>query len=230
MNTEDLFLPRDLVPIGENRYAKQNYTGKYKPEIFWNEMGKVYLEIFLDENGKFKKDYLQLNMENFVKRLYNLEPKKVLEVGCGFGRCLTFANENVKCIERLEGIEFSPTMIEKSKSFLKRFDKKGKIRITQADARDIPYKDKEFDLIYTHVCLTHIRPIDIPKVVSEISRVSAKWIIHIERFAFPYEHANPHRWSHLLVPMYLDLGWAVHEHDILNKKHYTRVLTLKRGE
>ncbi len=230
MNTEDLFLPRDLISNNDDNPTKKNYTGIYEPEVFWNEMGKVYLNTFMDKDSKLKGDHLKLNMKDLVGRLYILQPKTVLEIGCGFGRCLSFAKENVKCIERLEGIEFSPTMIEKSKHFLGKYDEKGEIRITQADARDIPFKDKEFDLIYTHVCLTHIPPKFIPKVVSEISRVASKWIIHMERFVFPYEHATQHRWSHLLAPMYLDLGWEIHEHDIINKEHYTKVLTLKRGE
>ena len=55
-------------------------------------------------------------------------------------------------------------------------------------------------------------------------------IVHIERFNYEYEHPNPHRWSHLLPPFYLDLGWKIHEYDMLTKnpEHNTKALVLRK--
>lgn len=227
MKKDNYFLPKDLDGMYVNN-EKLNYTGKYNPEFFWKDMGKHYLEKFCDTNGKIMPDRFRLNMECFVTRLKEIKPTNVLEVGCGFGRCLTFVRENVESVKKLVGIEHSDTMIESSKDFLKHYHKTGGIDIVKANAKDIPFENNSFDLVYSHVCLSHIPPEDIPRVTSEISRIATKWIIHIERFAYPYEHSNPHRWSHLLAPYYLDMGWRVHECDIVNKKHKTNILVLRR--
>ena len=130
-------------------------------------------------------------------------------------------------LKEIHGLEHSSTMIEDSKVFLKNFDGKEGIKIVQGRAQELPFEDNAFDLIYTHVCLTHIPPKDIPKVTQEIARVSKKFIVHVERFAYPYEHPNPHRWSHMLAPFYLDMGFEVVENDIIHKEYCTNILVLK---
>jgi len=74
----------------------------------------------------------------------------------------------------------------------------------------------------THVCLTHIPPQFIGQVTSEISRVTKKWIIHMERYAFMYEHPSQHRWSHLIPPFYIDTQkWDLWECGPVKKNDYT---------
>lgn len=240
--TEEPFTPYNLSETYSHR-IKENYTGYYEPESFWAEMGKYYLKTFIS-NSKEESDTkdedefklnskgsrLELNAQQLIARLRALNPIKILEVGCGFGRLIPFIIGNVPSVEELIGVEFSSTMIENSKLYLKHYDTQGKTKIIQGDARDLPFEGKHFDTTYTHVCLTHIPPKYIDKVTREISRVTKKWIVHIERFAYLYEHPNPHRWSHMIIPHYLNLGWKVHEYDEMHKEHKTKILVLKKED
>ena len=215
------FKPTDLKGMYNERPEKENYAGVYNPESFWDEYGKVYISTF---NGKF-----DLNTQHLIARIDKTEPESVLEVGCGFGRNLPFVAENVPSIKRLVGVEFSKTMLERSEYYFNAFEKKySQIELVNANAKELPFKDDEFDTVYSHVCLTHIPPMDISKVTSEISRVAKKWIIHIERFNFLYEHPNNHRWSHCLPPFYLDKGWDLWENDIIHIAHCTNAIVFKK--
>lgn len=231
MNLE--FTPQDMWKATYD-HKKANYLGEYHPKSFWEEWGKYYLETFTSPQNKDGKstlleNRLLLNLHELLARIQRLEPESVLEVGCGFGRCLPFVLDNVPSIKRLVGIEFASTMFKSAEPYLKAYYRGDEIKLIQGDASNLPFKDNEFDLIYTHVCLTHIPPGRIPRVTSEIARVARKWIIHIERFNFLFEHPNQHRWSHCLPPFYLSKKWDLHEGEALTKKpdHHTKIYVFK---
>ncbi len=208
--------------------TKGDYIGIYNPESFWETYGNIYLGLF--DN---KEDNFRLNVQPLISRIYNIKPKSILEVGCGFGRNIPFIKGNVPGIERFVGLEFSKTMLDKSEEYFKVFKSDefnpNEVELINADARDMPFEDNAFDLVYTHVCLTHIPPKYIKQVTEEIARVSKKWIIHFERFNYMYEHPNQHRWSHCLPPFYLCLDWELWEQDIVNKKHFTNAIVFKKN-
>lgn len=229
MNEKKVFGVQDLAAwIKKEPVA--DYTCVYEPEYFWKELGKVYIETFKNADGQLKDDALSLNIKCLIPRIGGIKPDTILEVGCGFGRCLSYVAHNIKEAKKIYGVEFSKTMIEQAKVFFEHIDAKNldKVQILNAKAQALPFQDKSMDVVYSHVCLTHIPPEDIEQVTSEISRVAKHWIFHIERFNFPYEHPNPHRWSHMLPPYYIKLGWKVHECDYVNPEHKTILLTLRR--
>ena len=207
---------------------KPNPFGEYIPNNFWEEYGKKYRLYFKNSDDHKGDSSLILNAKDLICRINVFKPTSVLEVGCGFGRILPMVAETMNM--DVHGIELSSTMIEESKMYLKEYERKDRIHIQQAPAQKMPHGDKSFDLIYTHACLTHIPPVDIPKVVDEITRVASKYVIHIERFWYPYEHSHPHHWSHLLAPLYVERGWEVLENTEIHERHHTKILTMKRGE
>ena len=218
----------DLALLYEQNKIK-DYFASYEPKHFWEEFGKVYIKTFGIKEGH--KNPLNLNVNYLLSRIAILKPKSILEVGCGFGRMLVFVAANIPALS-VVGIEFSSTMIESAKEFLN--NHKNQLlklpAIIQADAKNLPFKDKSFDLVYTHVCLTHISPEDIVQVRREISRVARDGIIHIERYRYPYEHDQPHVWSHQHIPHYQRLGWKLKEYSEINKKHSTKLLVLLSKE
>jgi SAM-dependent methyltransferase len=197
--------------------TKKNYKGEYKPDSFWGEYGNHYLHLLTGS-----KKSLEIDVQPLIARLHAIGAENILEVGCGFGRNFPFIKENVKCVKKVMGVEFSKAMIDSSAKYFKSFPGRDyRTEIIQGNAKNLPFEDDSFDLVYTHVCLTHIPPEDIPKVTSEISRVAKNWILHLERFHFLYEHPTQHRWSHCLPPLYQKLGWKLWEYDYINKKNYT---------
>ena len=208
--------------------VKPNPFGEYIPTNFWEDYGKVYRNYFKNSKDDKLDSSVILNLRDLIARINALQVKSVLEVGCGFGRILPSIVEALNL--DAYGIELSSTMIEDSKKYLVGYEYKDRIHIQQAPAQKIPFGDKSFDLIYTHVCLTHIPPKDIPTVVDEITRVASKYVIHIERFWYPYEHSHPHHWSHLLAPLYIERGWEMLENTEIHERHHTKIITMKRGE
>lgn len=221
------------VLVYQREMRKENYLGDYKPSSFWEECGETYKELSFskDKLDAKSKSIFILNIPFIISRIYEIkksfEINNVLEVGCGFGRTLPYILENCE-LNKINGIELSSTMIKKSVEFFDNYNRKNDIRIIQGNAKELPYQDNQFDIVYTHVCLTHISPCDIPIVTKEISRVASKFIIHVERFHYLYEHPNPHRWSHLLVPYYINLGWDLVENDVVNKEHHTNIIVLRK--
>ncbi len=147
---------------------------------FWeSEFGKEYtdrntythegLNNYYITNYGISKDKLNQDfLGSLDKRI------KILEVGCNVGMQLNalqkmgFAN--------LHGIELQDYAVEKSKTITK------DINIIQASGFAIPFEDNSFDLVYTHGVLIHINPNDLPKIMGEMTRVSANYIWGFEYY------------------------------------------------
>lgn len=65
--------------------------------------------------------------------------------------------------------DFNPAFQEIAKKYLPR------IRYDIADARDLPYANKTFDVVMADVCATHL--FDWRSIVSEAARVASKYVI-----------------------------------------------------
>lgn len=105
------------------------------------------------------------NSSMMVDYIHSLNPEKVLEVGCGYGRVLVMLNKDIELI----GIDFSPEMLEKGKEYCKDYPN---ITLLEMDAKDIRFPDNSFDVVYTDGALQHIPEKEIEKAISEIKRVS----------------------------------------------------------
>jgi SAM-dependent methyltransferase len=91
--------------------------------------------------------------------------KKVLEVGCGVGSdLLRFAKARAQVI----GIDLSPKSASLARSRLYAYECQGDVLV--ADAEDLPFKSKEFDLIYSWGVLHHTP--NPEKAIREIYRVT----------------------------------------------------------
>ena len=100
--------------------------------------------------------------------LSNYEFESVLDAGCGSGdvvRYLLSKGYDAK------GIELSDSVL---KDFAGDMLKKGFVQ--QGSLMELPFKDNEFDVVFSSEVLEHIDEEDIPKVVAELTRVSKKII------------------------------------------------------
>jgi SAM-dependent methyltransferase len=88
---------------------------------------------------------------------------RALDVGCGPG----FVMDIMRSEFEVEGVDIDPDMVDicKSKGF----------RTKQGEAKRLPFKDSEFDVVYCSFLLLWVK--DPVKVVKEMARVSNKWVI-----------------------------------------------------
>jgi len=99
---------------------------------------------------------------------------KVLEVGCGGGA-------QMDC---LDDIGFSVTGIDIYEEVVKPTGICGTPSLYKMNAEDMSeFKDKEFNLVFTSGLLIHIPPDKLEKVMSEIYRVSQRYIWGFEYFS-----------------------------------------------
>lgn len=97
-----------------------------------------------------------------------LEFNSVLEVGTGNGDGL---KKMLSSGKEARGIEYSNYLYE---NLLKEKFPNGEI--IEGDAADIPFADKSFDMIVSFDVLEHIPEARIDKVISELARVSSKYV------------------------------------------------------
>lgn len=130
-----------------------------------------------------------------------LEPKKVLEVGCGNGINLISLAGHFPEVEFI-GIDLTPAGIEAAKSVqamddlppsladyipLDMADPKAfrRIRFVQGSAAELPFADGEFDLVYTVLSVEQMERIR-DRALAEIARVASGHVLMLE----PFRDAN----------------------------------------
>jgi len=106
---------------------------------------------------------------DFVKEL---KPRKVLEVGCNFGRELKLL-ERLQPKPRLYGVDMDWDKIKQAKRNIRGTFKVG-------FATELPFLAGTFDLVYTDGCLAKNSPEHIPRILNELVRVSKDYILTIE--------------------------------------------------
>ena len=95
---------------------------------------------------------------------------KALEVATGLGQCFLAMLKRVDRCNIVHGVDLSTAMLEKTR---KRAVKKGytNFDLRQADARNLPFPDKTFDVLYSSYMLDLIPLADLPVVLGEFARV-----------------------------------------------------------
>ncbi len=154
-------------------------------KIWTSDFGKEYTSrnIYksLDDHNLSYIDFYGKNKDDLNKEILSTLPKnlKILEVGSNVGYQL--ASLQRFGFSNLYGIEIQRECVDESKKLWKGID------IIKASGFDIPFKDNFFDLVFTNNVLIHISPNDIDIVLSEMHRVSSKFIYGFEYFSEKYE-------------------------------------------
>ncbi len=128
----------------------------YSKKISW----KNYLEKLADHS-------------HYLEKVIELNPSSTLEVGCGPGTrsvFLSYLGINAKAIDIDEKI------MDQVSAYNRKF--KGSLITGVEDAFNLPYRNKEFDVIFNAGFLEHFHDSDKIKLVKEFTRV-AKYYIFI---------------------------------------------------
>ncbi len=133
--------------------------------------------------GSFGDDYIDRNADTyrdrgaFWNRLHDAHPfTSVLEVGCNIGGNLEWLEPRLEG-GRVMGVDISPKAIE---ILHQRLPKVGGI---WSPGRDLPFRDRHFDAVFTMGVLIHQPESTLPLVMSEIVRCSGRYVLCGEYFA-----------------------------------------------
>jgi spore coat polysaccharide biosynthesis protein SpsF len=102
--------------------------------------------------------------------------RRVLEVGCNLGANLTWLAEGAA-----PGDVYGVDVNQKALSVL--HANLPSVNAVLAPARQLPFRDRWFDLTFTMGVLIHQPPDQLPLVMSEIVRCSSRWVLCGEYFA-----------------------------------------------
>jgi methionine biosynthesis protein MetW len=154
--------------------ASRNSEGRqisaYDPKPFWQTRGQTFVE---EENQRA----LYWQHEWMLQHLSALKPRRVLEVGCGFGRNLRFFKERLNGFTEMIGTDFSESMLDRARQYLTSYS----IPLCVADAVSLPFPDESFDLVILHGVFMHIPPALIETALSECKRVTNSYVMQCEQ-------------------------------------------------
>ena len=155
----------------------QMYRNLHKDFESWNN---YYKERF----GKTKLELNNLFLKKINRKI------RILEIGCNVGYQLNCLNK--MGFKNLYGIELQSLCIKNLKKKFKF------INLVLGDGNNIPFKKNFFDLVFTSNVLIHIHPSNISHFMSEMYRVTSKWIWCFEYYSKKYENVNYRNHKNLL--------------------------------
>ena len=131
------------------------------------EVKEFYTELGYKKLAERKKPEYTEKELLYLKKVLG-KRKKVLDVGCGFGR---FTIPLAKMGYEMQGIDITPILIKNAKNISKKA--KTDIKFIVGDMRKLPYKDNEFDAIICmwSVFIELINKKDQLRALSEMIRV-----------------------------------------------------------
>jgi pseudaminic acid biosynthesis-associated methylase len=109
--------------------------------------------------------------------LDKLQIRSVLEVGCNRGHNLRVLTELLGEESDVVGVEPNRYALELARAA------NVKSGVLRGHVFDLPFKDESFDLVFTAGVLIHVPLVDLPKALSEIYRVSGRYVLTIGYFA-----------------------------------------------
>lgn len=126
-----------------NKYTIRNQPCPIERSLFWDKILDIY------------------------------QPARILEVGCGDGKNMSFLRDDLRV--EVCGIDINITAVKKALEY--------GVWPTVGSIYDIPFKDGWFDLVFTCGVLIHIPTDSLPTALSEMRRCSRKYVLIMEYYA-----------------------------------------------
>jgi spore coat polysaccharide biosynthesis protein SpsF len=127
--------------------------------------------------GDFGDAYVERNFDAERGRrafwhglLDRIEARSALEVGCNVGGNLTWIAERLGP-GRVAGVDVNARALDELRRRIPG------ARAERAPARRLPAADREYDLTFTMGVLIHQDPAELPQVMAEIVRCSARYVL-----------------------------------------------------
>ncbi len=133
--------------------------------------------------GEFGDAYIQRNInvaagrEGFWNTLFaKYSVRSVLEIGCNVGANLQWICKLASSGE-VYGVDINKRALERLRSNLP------SVNAIRSPARNLPFRDNRFDLVFTAGVLIHQSNDTLPIVMAEIVRCARRYVLCIEYFA-----------------------------------------------
>jgi pseudaminic acid biosynthesis-associated methylase len=133
--------------------------------------------------GDFGNDYIDRNLNAYEGRRHFWEPflkkhpvRNILEVGCNVGGNLRWIAGQVEK-DGVYGIDINPKAVRYVRAHYP------DINAICSRALELPLRDAWFDMVFTAGVLIHQSEADLARVMSEIHRVSKKYILCMEYYS-----------------------------------------------
>ncbi len=149
--------------IGPEYYDEEYFIGISGGKKFVDPSGEFRKWSYYNEKGEW------LGAEPIMKSIKTvLNPDNMLSVGEGRGTFVAYARDaGIQAI----GQDFSKWAVDNPYQ-------RAKGLVTLGDVRDIKFSDYSFDLVFCSDIMEHVYVEDLPKAISEIQRVSNKFIFY----------------------------------------------------
>jgi glycosyltransferase involved in cell wall biosynthesis len=157
------FISKLAGTIGPEYYDQEYFVGAKGGKKFIDSSGEARKWSYYNETGEW------LGAEPIMKAIKTvLNPKNMLSVGEGRGTFVSYARDaGIDAI----GQDFSKWAVDHPYP-------RAKGLVTLGDVRDIQFPDCVFSLVFCSDIMEHVYLEDLPKAISEIQRVSNKWIFY----------------------------------------------------
>ena len=175
---------------------------------YWSERGEHYMSAFLDFGYMSREEFFQ-NL--LFEELHKLEFNSLFEAGCGFGWNIRRAKEEFPDTQ-IGGLDFSFGQLKNAQTYLASFN----VSPAMGDNRKMPFQDNAFDVGISVGVFMNIHPHDISDALSELIRVSRRYVVQLE---YDESHTTaalqraraikPNVISHDYKALYNDLGYPV---------------------
>ncbi len=151
--------------------------------------------------GGYKYDGRWRKVAEKLADHYRLKPgQKVLDIGCGMAHLLYELTQVTPGI-CVKGIDISRYALEHAKEEVRS-------GLQYGQAQNIPFPDKEFDLVISLATLHNLKVYDLKKAIQEIERVSkGKSYIMVESFRNEREEVNMLYWQLTCASYYSTEEW-----------------------
>jgi len=131
-------------------------------EEFWNE--------YADKNeSRYNEEF-----SKYIRDLAGSLPavQSILEIGCGTGIDLRLFPKTFQ----LHGVDLNEHALEIAKTRL------SNVNFQKGDITKLPFDDSSIDFVFTHGLMNYLENDVLEKGISEMFRVSKKWIMHCEKY------------------------------------------------
>ena len=129
---------------------------------FWNK--------YADENESRYNEEFSKYVRNLTTSLPGVQ--SILEIGCGTGIDLRLFPDSFQ----LHGIDLNEHALEIAK------EKVSNVNFQKGDITKLQFEDSSIDFVFTHGLMNYLDDDVLKKGISEMFRVSKRWIMHCEKY------------------------------------------------